>query len=124
MDEHAPLLTKHIRVKHSSPWYNQELNEYKKLKRKAEKVWLKSRSNDDWNNFKKLIAEYISMCNMAKTVFYSDEFNKCEGNQRKLYKLIRKLTDGDKNLLMVRVKMMMSCVGCLAISSLTRLITS
>ena len=32
MDEHAPLLTKHIRVKHSSPWYNQELNEYKKLK--------------------------------------------------------------------------------------------
>ena len=36
------------------------------------------------------------MCNMAKAVFYSDEFNKCEGNQRKLYKLIRKLTDGDK----------------------------
>ena len=52
LDRHAPLLNKTIKIKNSSPWYNNELRTLKREKRKLERAWRKSRSDDDHQSFK------------------------------------------------------------------------
>ena len=38
------------------------------------------------------IAEYTHLCNQTKIEYYSETVNTCDGDQRKLYKLVNKLT--------------------------------
>ena len=96
LDSHAPKITKTIRLKSESPWYNSELRSIKKNKRKAERKWLKSKHVIDFEKFKEFRMEYLQKCNLAKTTYYNGEIHKCDGNQRKLYSLINKLTNGER----------------------------
>ena len=96
LDKHAPMKEKQIKVKQGSPWYDQNLKDLKKKKRAAEKVWLQSGDVDSFEKFKCFRYEYICSCNHAKCDFYSKEILKCDGNQKKLYNLISRLTAGDK----------------------------
>ena len=98
LDDHAPVITKEIKVKKGSPWYNDELRALKRKKRQAENKWLKSQTVQDQIVFKELRQEYIKRCNLAKEVFYSKEVAKCKGDQKQLYKLISKLTEGDTTM--------------------------
>ena len=96
LDKHAPMKEKQIKVMQGSPWYDQNLKDLKKKKRAAEKVWLQSGDVDSFEKFKRFRYEYICSCNHAKCDFYSKEILKCDGNQKKLYNLISRLTAGDK----------------------------
>ena len=42
LDEHAPLVTRHISSRPVSPWYCLDIKDAKKLKRQAERKWRKS----------------------------------------------------------------------------------
>lgn len=96
LDIHAPMVHKEIKVKQASPWYNQELREFKRKKRRAEDAWIKSGTEEDAKIFKLFRSEYIRLCDAAKMSFYTNQVLKCEGDQKKLYKLILKLTEGEK----------------------------
>ena len=96
LDAHAPMVSKTIKIKNESPWYNNELRTIKIQKRKAEKKWIKSRNDMDYVNYRKMVFEYINQCKLAKTTYYSNKVLECSGNQHKLYKLIRNLTDGER----------------------------
>ena len=41
-------------------------------------------------------SEYIKRCENVKTSHYSSEIEKCQNDQQKLYKFVRKITDGEK----------------------------
>ena len=95
LDSHAPVVKKIIKIKKGSPWYNHELKELKREKRRKEDKWLRSGKECDHRKFKEVRLEYIRSCNTAKTKYYTNEVLKCEGDQKKIYRLISNLTDGE-----------------------------
>ena len=52
VDCHAPLKSKRVRSRPSVPWYTAEINAAKKLRRKAEKRWRRTRLHEDFVAFK------------------------------------------------------------------------
>ena len=74
----------------------------KREKRRKEDKWLRSGKECDHRKFKEARLEYIRSCNTAKTKYYTNEVLKCEGDQKKIYKLISNLTDGE-NIMMVKI---------------------
>ena len=96
IDEHAPVIVKEIKVKEGSPWYSQNLRKLKKEKRKAEVKWLKSGTDTDQIEFKRLRSDYILKCDQSKQDYYSSEVLKCGGDQRKMYKLVSRLSKGEQ----------------------------
>ena len=53
-DRHAPLKTKTVRARPKVPWYISEIAEAKKRRRKAERRWRRTRSQEDLLAFKSL----------------------------------------------------------------------
>ena len=43
LEEHAPKKERLITIRPETPWYRKEINDLKKLQRKAEKTWRKSK---------------------------------------------------------------------------------
>ena len=55
INHHAPEIEKIIKIKTRSEWYNADiLNPMKRAKRKSERKWLISKSNQDLITFKNL----------------------------------------------------------------------
>ena len=99
LDTHAPLIEKNIKIKRTSPWYNNELRSIKRKKRKLERAWKKSRTPEDHHKFKEARSDYIKRCNEVKRIYYSNEIQKCGNDQSKLFKLIKHLTVGAESTL-------------------------
>lgn len=51
-DRHAPLKTKTMAVRPAVPWYNNKINTAKRLRRKAERIWRKTKLLSDLKTFK------------------------------------------------------------------------
>ena len=43
LNKHAPAVTKTVVVQPEAPWYNEEINQAKQVRRKAKKVWRKTK---------------------------------------------------------------------------------
>ena len=52
IDHHALLKTKTLKTRPSASWYNSEIDVAKRLRRKLERAWRRSRSPDDFQIFK------------------------------------------------------------------------
>ena len=47
MDKHAPLQTRTVHNRVKVPWITSDIKVAKRLKRKSEKIWIKSQSQTD-----------------------------------------------------------------------------
>ena len=52
MNRHAPLKTKNMVVRPTVPWYNDNINAAKRLRRKAQRKWRRTKSDIDYIEFK------------------------------------------------------------------------
>ena len=98
LDEHAPIVKSTLRIKSVSPWYNSELRGIKREKRNAEIKWKISNDYADLKLFKRKRKDYIKSCNSTKILYYSNKVESCDGNQKRLYQLVSKLTNGEKSI--------------------------
>ena len=92
MNVYAPETTKTVKVVQNSPWFTQDLRELKLSRRKLEYKWRKSGLEVDHEAFKLARNDFICKVNMRKTSYYHDEVMRCNGDQKKLYTLVNKLT--------------------------------
>ncbi|XP_068704693.1 uncharacterized protein [Montipora foliosa] len=53
MDIHAPLKKCHVVIRPAAPWYNDEIKDAKRLRRRPERRWRRSRDPVDHSNFVK-----------------------------------------------------------------------
>ena len=100
VDKHAPLCTKSVTIHPVTPWYNEEINEAKKLRRKYEKRWRKSQltvHREIYIEQKKTLSELI---NHAKTNYYTDKVMACGKDQKSLFKVINTLLSKDNSSLL------------------------
>eukprot|EP00112_Aurelia_sp_Birch-Aquarium-sp1_P002816 Seg1312.2 transcript_id=Seg1312.2/GoldUCD/mRNA.D3Y31 product="hypothetical protein" protein_id=Seg1312.2/GoldUCD/D3Y31 len=92
LDKHAPLKTKSAVLRPKLPWFNGSAKEAKRARRNAEKKWRRSKSEDDRAIFKSKRNEFIHKLDIAKQQYYSDKIKESQGDQRKLFELIKSLS--------------------------------
>ena len=85
-DSHAPLKTKAVRSRPQVPWYNQDIAKAKRKRRRAERVWRRSKSAEDLLVFKRLRNHVTYISNKARKEFYADFIQEQDGDQRKLFR--------------------------------------
>ena len=86
LDKHAPLTTKTIVERARVPWFNEEIREARRQRRKAEKKWRASKLDSDFVIFKIKRNAATRLMSKARKEFYTDFINENSGNQKKLFR--------------------------------------
>ena len=96
VQKHAPLKTKVFKKNHMAPWFNKEIAEAKKLKRKLERAWKKTKLESDFDSFsnQRKILNYLM--SEAKKDYYSNLMIKHESNPKQLFSIVNKLSNQKK----------------------------
>ena len=92
LDNHAPLRSCSIPNCTPVPWFNDKIKTAKIERRKKEKVWRKSRSDEDRKAFWVARNKVSTLIHEAKTDYYRTKIINCAGDQRKIFELINELT--------------------------------
>ncbi len=91
LDKHAPEKTRHMVIRHRDPWFNDHIKQEKVKRKKLEKSWRTSKTMAAREQFKLQRNHVTLLMERAKTEFYSSKVNEISGDQKALFKLIRKL---------------------------------
>ena len=88
----TPKITKCIKEIPDCPWYTLELDKPKRERRKAEYTWRKFKSERDHKAFKGCRNRFRNKCETKKLEYYKNKVDNCEGDQKKLFKVLESLT--------------------------------
>ena len=91
VDKHAPVQTKVVTLRPSTQWYSQELHAVKKDKRKAERVWRRTKLEVHRHIFKEKCNASSRLLFQNKHDLYSTNIIECGNDTKILYKLTNKL---------------------------------
>ena len=91
MDHHVPLKTKTVRATPQVSWYNADIAEAKRRRRKAERRWRKTKLAEDLETFKRLKNHVTFISTKARRNFYADCMRENGGDQGRLFKATRAL---------------------------------
>ena len=93
LDKHAPIMSKVLTVHSRVPWFNPAIRILKRERRKAERSWRNDMSNlVSRSKFQAARNRYRYSLLAAKCSFFSDAIIEAEGDQKKLYSIIKSLT--------------------------------
>ena len=91
LDKHAPVQTRVVTVRPSSPWYTDGIKAEKVKRRKLERRWRKTKSTVDHEIFKTQCKVVQNLINTSRKEFYSGVISDNESNQRILFSTFDKL---------------------------------
>ena len=91
LEKHAPLVTKKIVVRSQVPWFTDSVRTGKRKKRKAEKRWLKTRADGDWDAYKTVRNATLHLLNTARRTHHTDLIMENKDNQKKLFNIVKSL---------------------------------
>ena len=91
MDKHAPLQTRTIVSRPRVPWYNDEIRQAKRDRRKAEKQWRRTKLHSDLAKFKIKRNTVTNLLNKARREFYTNFIAENSHDQRKLFRASKRL---------------------------------
>ena len=91
IDHHAPIKTRIIVARPKVPWYNEEIDKAKRARRKAERIWRRTRSLSDLKTFKMKRNHVVFLMNQAKSAFYTEFVHENGNDQGKLFKAAKTL---------------------------------
>ena len=86
IDKYAPLKTRKVTDRTSSPWFSLEEKEAKRKRRQAERTWKKSGLTIHKDIFIHLKNKVNAMCQQAKKLYFSSKF-KCVKSCKDMYRL-------------------------------------
>ena len=95
---HAPLKTRTVTVRRRLPWFNEDIREAKRARRRAEKRWRRTRSSSDFECYKKCRNRVTYLLNNARTAFYKDFIEENSGDQGKLFRATKRLLGQDSGV--------------------------
>ena len=94
LDKHAPLQKKTITVRPRVPWFNNEIKEAKRLRRRNERIWRRTGLELDRVKFIKARNHTNHMMEQARRDYYFSLINENDCDQRKLFKTTSVLLGG------------------------------
>ena len=100
LDTHAPLLTKQIKDRQLSPWFDGEYKALRTCRRKAEKKWRTSGSPEDKKAFETLRDQCTQLSDRKKHEFFRNQFEKHSFSSKSLFNFVDTFLDRDKSLVL------------------------
>ena len=94
VEECAPLKTKKIELVPEAPWFDNEYAELRKIRRRAEKKYRKSRKEADKKVYLACRKETINTSFSKKKSYVSDKLK--SGSSKTLYAVVNQLIDNNK----------------------------
>ena len=91
LKNHAPLITREIIIRPAAPWYIEEIKSKKRIRRKLERIWRKSKLSCDRLKYNQQCRRVSALLSESRTHYYSEIVKDNECNQRKLFKTFGKL---------------------------------
>ena len=92
LDKHAPLKTRIMINRPKIPWFNDDIKQLKRKRRRLEKKALKTDLPGDWNNYHKVRNQYSALLKSARVNYHSNLIDQCGGDSRKLFFVSRRCT--------------------------------
>ena len=92
LDKHAPLKTRIMINRPKIPWFNDDIKQLKRKRRRLEKKALKTDLPGDWNNYHKVRNQYSALLKSARVNYYSNLIDQCAGDSRKLFPVVYSLS--------------------------------
>ena len=71
-DHHAPEITRTVTIRHHTPWYNDEIREERKERRRLERAMRKTKTNESEDAYKTQRNKVEKLCTSTKTTFYQN----------------------------------------------------
>ena len=91
LDKHAPLQKKTSVVRQRVPWFNSEIKDAIRSRRKAKRKWRKFKSSEDLRAFKSARNHATYIMNFARRDYYSQLISENSADQRKLFRTTKSL---------------------------------
>ena len=92
LDKHAPLKTRIMINRPKIPWFNDDIKQLKRKRRRLEKKALKTDLPGDWNNYHKVRNQYSALLKSARVNYYSNLIDQCAGDSRKPFRVVNSLS--------------------------------
>ena len=91
LDKHAPLKTKTVVNRKRVPWFNSQMKVAIWAKRKAERIWRKSKSAHDLSVFKVRKNHATFIINQDRCEYYTSHIQQNSSNPRELFQTTKAL---------------------------------
>ena len=91
VNKHAPLCTREITLRPDAPWYSEELREAKHERRRRERKWCHTKLTIHNQLYREQCRTVAKLVQSTKQSYYSAQITQCGRDQKKLFKLTRKL---------------------------------
>jgi hypothetical protein len=91
LDQHAPVQSKQVTIRHHAKWYNDEIASAKKVRRRAEKKWRKNKLQVHLDVYKEECHKVRRLCRAAKQEYYKSKIEECGTDQKKLFRVTEEL---------------------------------
>ena len=93
MNEHAPQITREVKIVPTAPWFDAEYKETRKQRRKAEKKYKITRNQADRDAFTSLRKQTTQMAKSKKKQHFIEKIQSARDSQKTLYKVVNSLLD-------------------------------
>ena len=94
--KHVPAITKTLMTRKSNPWFTDEFRSQKRLFRKMEWTYCRSKMDAAWQNLKTQKQIYRDVFNKAETDALSNKVKECGRDTKKLYKIVNSILGTNK----------------------------
>ena len=91
MDKHAPTQTKTIRVMPNAPWYTNYIKTAKTLKRRAERKWIRTRTQEAKLSYMRLKSELVQKIKSSKSSYYLEKIKNTGKDTKKLFSIMNSM---------------------------------
>ena len=95
-NEVSPIIVKNVRPRPKQRWFNGELREMKRVKRRAERKWLKSRSSRDLEQYKLSMDLYYAKIKVVRTDYYKDALSSNSHDLKETFNVVNRLAGQDR----------------------------
>ena len=87
-DKFAPLKTRIMINRPKVPWFNDDIKQLKRQRRRLEKRAVKTDLPGDWNNYHKVRNRYSAFLKSARVNYYSNLIDQCAGDSCKSFRVV------------------------------------
>ena len=87
---HAPLKTRKVIERQSTPWYNETVTAAKRKRRQAERSWRQSGLIEQYEQYRKQCSATNRVLRLAKLSFFSDQITNCGRDQKAIFNLTKR----------------------------------
>ena len=99
-DAMCPLTSKEVREEEKNKWYNAEINNAKRDKRKCELDWRKNKNDTNRKLYQEARNRLNRLLFRSKKNFYMNKLMEAEGDSSKVYKILNEISGGKKEKLL------------------------